>query len=325
MTKLYVILSSVILLSMLTIPLTAATQSIAPQSVKSTQAAAVDQKVTNVPENSTQVKILRTKNNKIEKTDLLEYLTGVVAAEIGADYENEAIKAQAVAAHTMLLYRESENSGKDYDITDSSETDQSYFDKDERKKTFGDKFDADESKLREQINSVINKTVTYDGKPILAAYFDLSGGKTESAKNVWGTDYKYLQPVESVSDMLSPKYISTVTFSKDEFTSIASSLKVTAKGDASKWVSLINCSQSGTVLEITLCGKKFSGKDIRKAFQLRSANFDLDYKNDSFIFTVRGSGHGVGMSQNGANYMAKQGSKYDEILKWYYKGVQISG
>lgn len=324
MTKLYVILSSVILLSMLTVPLTATTKNISP-TVKNSETVAVEKKVTNEPKNDMQVKILRTKTDKIYKTDLLDYLTGVTAAEIGTDYENEAIKAQAVAAHTMLLYRKAENSDNDYDITDSSERDQSYYDEDERKKAFGDKFDADEKKLREQINSVINKTITYDGKPILAAYFDLSGGKTESAKNVWGKDYKYLQPVESVSDMLSPKYISTVTFSKDEFSSIASSLKVTAKGDASKWVSLINCSESGTVLEITLCGKKFSGADIRKAFQLRSANFDLDYKNDSFIFTVRGSGHGVGMSQNGANSMAKQGSKYYEILKWYYKGVQISG
>lgn len=265
------------------------------------------------------------KNGKIIDIDILEYLTGVLAAEIDASYETEAIKAQAVAAHTMALYRKNENSDKDYDVTDDPSADQGYIDVSARREKWGDSFDKNESKISKAVIAVMSKTITYKDKPILAAYCDISGGKTESAKNVWGVDLPYLQPVESVGDMLAEKYISTVTYTKDEFSSIASALDIKLKGDADSWVGSSSCSDSGTVQSIKLGGKSFTGAKIRSTFSLRSANFDIEYSGGKFIFTVRGNGHGVGMSQYGANYMAKKGSKYDEIIQWYYTNVQISG
>ena len=271
------------------------------------------------------IRLKLSKSGKITDVEISEYLIGVVAAEIDASYETEAIKAQAIAAHTMALYRKKENGVKDYDITDDPSYDQGYIDLSARREKWGDKFTEYENKIESAILAVASKTITYKAMPILAAYCDISGGKTESAKNVWNTDLPYLQPVESVGDMLSDKYISTVTYTKDEFSSIASALELKLRGDADSWIGTLSCSDSGTVLKINIGGSSFTGAKIRQTFSLRSANFDIEYSGGKFIFTVRGSGHGVGMSQFGANYMAQKGSKYDEILKWYYTNVQISG
>lgn len=282
-------------------------------------------KVTSKNDKTEKIRLKISKSGKITDVDINEYLIGVVASEIDGSNETEAIKAQAVAAHTMALYRKKENSGKDYDITDDSGADQGYIDVSARREKWGGSFDSYENKITKAVAAVASKTITYKNKPILAAYCDISGGKTESAKNVWGLDLPYLQPVESVGDMLADKYISTVTYTKDEFSSIASALGIRLSGDADSWVGASSCSDSGTVLKITLGGKSFSGAKVRSTFSLRSANFDIEHTGGKFIFTVRGNGHGVGMSQYGADYMAKKGSKYDEIIKWYYTNVQISG
>ena len=331
MNRFNLALGAALLFSLLIIPLAAtgnnahiaedAAAKKAAATVKATAAA-------NTAENDDKTETIRVKfgkSGKITKVDILEYLTGVIAAEIDPTYETEAIKAQTIAAHSVALYRKNENSGKDYDITDNPNTDQGYIDQTARKSKWSEHFTEYESKVSKAAAAVMNKTITYKNKPILAAYCDISGGKTESAKNVWGSDMPYLQPVESVGDMLAEKYISTVTYTEDEFSSIASALGIKLKGDADSWVGGADCSDSGTVLKINIGGKSFSGAKIRSTFSLRSANFDISHSGGKFIFTVRGSGHGVGMSQFGANYMAKKGSTYSEILKWYYTNVQISG
>lgn len=327
MNKGYFIIGVSLFFSMLIFPLAATgDNSDMISTAKAANATVTANNITTTADNKqNKVRVYLHNEKRTVDVDILEYLTGVVAAEIEPSYETEAIKAQAVAAHTLMIFKKSENNNQGYDISDNSAVDQGYIDKNDRQKKWGDDFSKYESRVRDAIGKVLNKTITYNSKPILAVYCDTSGGKTESAKNIWGGDYPYLVPVESVSDMLSPNYISTVTYTKEEFSAMAQSLKVNLSNDSSKWIGKSTCSDSGTVLKIKIGDKELSGKKIRETFVLRSANFDLEQSGGKFIFTVRGYGHGVGMSQFGANYMAKGGSKYDEILKWYYSGCEISG
>lgn len=268
---------------------------------------------------------------KVVKMSVEEYLLGVVAAEMPAEYHAEALKAQTVAAYTFACRKRAQrlasaatSSGEVYDITTDSQVDQAYLSPEALKQKWGDKTDEYTGKIKNAIKEVKGYLITYNKEPILAAYHSISSGKTESAKNVWGSDYPYLKPTDSIGDLLSPNYLSEVTFSTDKFKEILTGLKITPGSDPATFAGQPKRSESGTVLTQSLCGKELTGKDIRTAFSLRSANYDLKYANNIFTFTVRGYGHGVGMSQYGANYMALQGSTFLEILSWYYSGCTMS-
>lgn len=263
-----------------------------------------------------------TNEKRVEKIALSEYLLGVLSCEMDESYPKEALKAQAVAAHTLLLYRKSENSEKNYDITDSYKTDQGYYTYKKRKEKYGDELNSLETKLKKAISEVKNKVICYNDKPILAVYHDTSGGKTENAVDIWGGNYPYLKSVDSISDMLNPNFLSKVYLTKKEF---CEKLKKIG-GKLSKktaYIGKITTTESGTVKSIVIGGKSYSGAKIREAFGLKSANFDLKFEDKKFKFTVRGFGHGVGMSQYGAYYMAKEGNNYKQILNWYYTDCEI--
>ncbi|MGI6268958.1 MAG: SpoIID/LytB domain-containing protein [Candidatus Howiella sp.] len=252
-----------------------------------------------------------------------EYLTGVLFAEISPTYNDEAIKAQAVAAYTFLQYRR-ENAEKDaaYDITDNPENGQGYMSPDTAKETFGDQYEAYKLHLESLIDAVQNYVITYSEKPICAMYHAVSGGKTESAENIYGGSYPYLIAVESVGDLLCPAYLSTATFKKEEVKQILQNDGKTI-GEGAAVFSGEDRSPSGTILSIQLYGNTYKGTEVRKLFSLNSANFDVEEGEDSVTFRVRGKGHGVGMSQYGANYMASLGSTFLEILSWYYPGCEM--
>lgn len=250
-----------------------------------------------------------------------DYILGVVSAEMPAAYHTEALKAQAVAAYTFALCRKEENKKEDYDVTGDSSVDQAYIDKEGRSKKWGDESEKYTNKILSAIDAVLGQTVTYDGKTALTLYTAISGGKTESSKNIWGRDYPYLTAVESVGDLLSPNYLSSVTLSEDE---VKEKLPEIAEIKSKNWFSDPKYSDSGTVMSMTFGTITLKGTEIRHALGLRSANFDVTAKDGKFTFTVRGYGHGVGMSQYGANYMAQQGSTYKEILLWYYSGCKVN-
>lgn len=257
---------------------------------------------------------------EISEISARDYLLGVVSAEMPAAYHIEALKAQAVAAYTFALWRKAENKKEDYDITGDSSLDQAYINKAGREKKWGESEEEYTNKILSAIDAVLGQQVTYNGKTAHTLYTAISGGKTESAKNIWGSDYPYLTPVESVGDLLSPNYLSSATLTEAE---IKEKLPEIASVDVTEWFSSPTYSDSGTVLNMTFGDLKLKGTKIRFALNLRSANFDVTAKDGKFIFTVRGYGHGVGMSQYGANYMAQQGSSYKEILTWYYKGCSV--
>lgn len=271
-------------------------------------------------ENPNTIKVLMHETEKIEEMPVEDYLLGVVAGEMPALYEKEALKAQTVCAYTFMLWRQKANNDKDYDITDDYTTDQCFVPIETARERWGSHADEYTEKIKSAINEVKFQKLTYNGETILSVYHSLSSGKTESAKNVWGKDYPYLQAVASVDDVLATNYTSTVTIAPEQ---IASALSLTANEVIQNGFADITRTESGTVKTLKIGAKEFKGSEIRKALDLKSSNFEIANKDGSFTFTVYGYGHGVGMSQNGANCMAKQGFTYEEILKHYYTGCQI--
>lgn len=271
------------------------------------------------------VKIYITDEEKIEEISLLQYICGVVGAEVPAENHKETLKAQAVAAYTYYLYKSAENTDKDYDITDSSKTDQAYISDLAAKTLWKDNYEDYTKKITAAVKEVFGEYITFEDKPILAAYHNISSGRTESAENIWGKSYPYLVPAESVGDVLSSSYLSKVTLTLAEVEEKLKSAEISIPEalEAGDWFSDIKRSESGTVLTVSVAGTELKGTKVRSLLGLKSANFEVAYSDDKFLFTVKGHGHLVGMSQCGAEFMANQGSSYEEILLWYYKGCEI--
>jgi stage II sporulation protein D len=164
--------------------------------------------------------------------------------------------------------------------------------------------------------------ITYKGTPITAVYHAISSGKTESAKDIWNAELDYLVPVSSEGDKLATNYISEVEFTAKELKERLSD-KAELSGEAKDYFSNLVRTKSGTVLKVNVCGQELKGSLVRELLELRSSNFTVEYRDEKFVFSVYGYGHGVGMSQNGANYMAKQGSTFEEILTHYYTGCKV--
>ena len=265
-------------------------------------------------------KVLISDTNETVTLTREEYIFGVIAGEMPALYEPEALKAQAVCAYTFLKWRQKENSDKPYDITDNFQVDQCYIKKEKALEKWGSNADEYSEKIENAIESVKGQALYYDGEIILSVYHAVSAGITESAKNVWGKDYPYLQSVSSIGDKLATNYITTATATKEK---IEECFSVTVPSGLKGTFADFKRTNSGYVKEVKICGKEFSGSKVREALGLKSTNFSVAIKDNVFTFNVYGYGHGVGMSQNGANYMAQQGSDYKEILTHYYKGSEI--
>lgn len=272
------------------------------------------------------VKVMNASSKNITEMSLRDYLIGVVASEINVAYHEEAIKAQTVAAHTMLLYsKEYKNEGLNgADISDSSATHQGFLTEDEQREKWDENFDTYREKIEKCVDEVIDFTIQYNGEPINAVFHSISNGQTENATDVWGGEYPYLISVNSVGDKLSPAYHSEVKVSAEKLKEIMSENGAELGDEPSKWVEKITNTNTGMVKEIIIGGKSFKGTEIRTLFELKSSTFTVKYDDENFVFTVSGYGHGVGMSQYGADYMARQGFTYKEILKHYYVGTEIN-
>lgn len=273
--------------------------------------------------NDETLRVYLTEEDKVTVMTVKDYVTGVVLAEMPAEYHEEALKAQAVVAYTYALYKKDIRKSEDYDVTDTSAKDQAFLSYDEAKEKFKASYEKYLDKVSAAVNAVEGEVILYGDKPILACCHSISGGKTESAETLWGGSYPYLQPVESAGDVLSPGYLSEAKISKEDFQNAFSEQKIEFKGEADEWITDINRSSSGYILSLKVCGTEIKGSTFRSCLKLRSTNFDLEIKDDSFIFSVRGYGHGVGMSQSGAQYMALQGSTYTDILMWYYTDCTV--
>ena len=272
-------------------------------------------------ENEKSFKVLITETDEIKEISANDYIFGVVAAEMPALYSEEALKAQAVAAYTYALRRKQDNKDKGYDITDSPDSDQHYISFDAAKEKWGEKAEEYTAKIKNVVASVEGEYIAFSGEPILALYHSCSGGKTEDAKDVFSQELPYLVSVDSSLDIMDKDYSCEQRFLVQEFSSLLEK-SVNFSGEAAGWIKEIKHRGNGYVESVTVCDKTFSGTDFRKIFSLRSANFNIKFDN-GFVFSVRGYGHGVGLSQSGAEQMAKQGGTYKEILLWYYKNTEI--
>lgn len=279
-------------------------------------------------------RILRTATGKIEEIPYADYICGVVAAEMPASYNPEALKAQAAAAFTYACYHRDYNKAHPSvavaiagaDLSDDYHHYDAYISKEQAQALWGGGFETYWNKIASAVDAVKNKMITYDGKPIDAAFFAVSTGKTESCANVWGNALPYLVPVNSGWDEASSDYHSTVTVKQADFKAKVQARVKDAKFDKNPaaWISVKKTSASGIVLNVDLCGKALRGGDIMSIFALKAADFSVGYKDGAFTFDVKGDGHDVGMSQEGAQYLAEHGKKWDEIIKYYYTGVAIS-
>ena len=264
----------------------------------------------------------------VREMTLAEYLVGVTAAEMPASFAEEALKAQAVAARTYTLYKLTAGSshGDTADICTDSTCCQAYISMENARANWGGQADAYEAKIREAVTATDGEAILYGGVPILAVFHSSSSGRTASAGDVWSGDLPYLVSVDSPEGEDSvPNYYSTVTYSaaeaKERFLSACPELKLTGTPD--KWFGAVTENGSGRVETVSVCGRDMEGTAIRRIFSLRSACFTVSADSASVTFRVTGYGHGVGMSQYGANRLAKEGRTWQEILTWYYRGVTI--
>ena len=276
------------------------------------------------------IKLLHTSSGQIEEISIDEYLYGVVSAEMPANFELEALKAQAVAARTYTIYQISNNKGKhrDADICDDSTCCQAWISKENRLNRWSEQERNNNwKKIVLAVNSTAGKIITYNNEAINAFFHSNSGGKTELASNVWnsGKNLPYLQSVETSGEDGYSQYSSEVIISK---TDLLEKLKkeypdIRINFDEKESIKIIDYTESGRVRTVKFGNTEIAGTKVRSIIGLKSTNFSIKIDGDNIIFSVTGYGHGVGMSQTGADCMAKQGKKYEEILKHFYTGVEI--
>lgn len=275
--------------------------------------------------------VLDITTGEVTEISVRDYIIGSVCAEMPATFHEEALKAQAIASHTYAerqKIRELENPtpelGGAYFSNDSSKY-QAYFTQNQAKQFYGDNYDLYYSKISAAVDEVINEILVYEDVPIIAAFHSLSTGKTESAENAWGSSVDYLVPVDSSHDILAPKYLEEYRFTPQEISERLKSAypNITLNGEESEWIKIDEKTESETVKSVSVGGISITGMDFRAIFSLRSAAFDIKYENSLFTITTKGYGHGVGMSQYGANSMANEGKTYEQILMHYYKGAEI--
>ncbi|MGL6105548.1 stage II sporulation protein D [Romboutsia sp.] len=277
------------------------------------------------------IKVYNTKLQKIQSISIEDYLCGVVAGEMPSDFEIEALKAQAVAARTFVIYREEQPaSSKDKGAavcTDYKHC-QEYKSYEELKKIKGEEWmKTFYPKVKQAVSETKGQIITYNDKPILTLYFSTSAGKTENSEEVFSANYPYLKSVDSPYDKnYSPRYTSNLIISNKDFTNILkknySDIQIT-ESNLSSQIKILKRSEGGSVEDIKLGNKQIAGTNVRSLLKLNSANFEIKFNDNYLEFIVKGYGHGVGMSQWGAQGMAIDGNKYYEILEHYYTGTKI--
>ena len=251
--------------------------------------------------------------------DLEQYIFYVVLGEMPAEFELEALKAQAVVARTYACRKMNNPKHENADICTDSTCCQAYVSQEDYIR-YG-KSQQDLQKVKNAVESTRGEVLMYQGQLVEATYFSCSGGRTEDALAVWGKDVPYLQSVSSPGEENAAYYTNCVSFSVQQF---SEKLGVSLSGDAGAWVGTIVYTEGGGVSTIVIGNRTFTGVEMRQKLGLRSTAFDISCSADKIIVTTKGYGHRVGMSQYGADAMAVQGSGYEDILHHYYTGTALS-
>ncbi len=255
------------------------------------------------------VKVAVTIDNNVTYVDLDDYLLGVVAGEMPANFETEALKAQVVASRTFVYNRNLS--------VDNTTNSQVYLSEDKMKENWGNKYDEYYQKISTAIKETKNEVMKYQGDYISALFFSSSNGYTENVEDYFeSSPLPYLRSVDSHWDLtIDPKNTRQVSFTKQELKEKFNCQDIN--------FNIIAYKKSGRVATLSVGGKNYSGRQVREKLGLSSSCFTVEYVSNKYVFTTKGSGHGVGMSQYGAQGMALEGSNYKEILNHYYTNIEI--
>ena len=264
--------------------------------------------------------IIRVKDEKtgiINEVPFEDYIKGVVAGEMPATFELEALKAQAVASRSYAMYQMTATKDKEYDVLNTT-ANQVYLTDQELKENWKEEYPEKINKIKEAINETSGEYLTYEGKVINAMFFSTSVGATENSEEVFVSALPYLRSVDSKWDEASPAYTDTYTFTLEEFYK-----KLNLQYNQTLTIEVTSKTSTGRTRTLKINGTKINGRDLATKLNLRSNYFDIVQNENNVTITTKGFGHGVGMSQYGANGMAKEGYKYDQILKHYYQNTEI--
>lgn len=273
------------------------------------------------------IKLLHKNSGEVEEVPIDIYLCNVVSAEMPADYEIEALKAQAVVARTYTIYKAQNPKHENADICDDSTCCQAWVTKEKRFERWEEaKRESNWQKIEKAVNETSGKIVTYDGRPINAFFHANSGGTTELPVNVWGgSGLPYLQVVETAGEEGYTQYSSEVILRHAE---LIEKLKVKYSDiqidfNNNDDIKILDYTDGNRVKTVKFGNHELSGVETRTILGLKSTNFEIIREGDNIKFSVKGYGHGVGMSQTGADTLAKQGSNYEDIIKHFYKDIEI--
>lgn len=269
------------------------------------------------------VTVLSSSTGEIAEMTTEEYIFGAVCAEMPASYHEEALKAQAVACYTYLKWIKENGDNPEKigaDISDSASEHQAYITNEELKKKWGSSYEIYYEKVKDAVESVLYEYLEYDQKTAMTVFHALSPGKTHSAEEVWNSEVPYLKSVTAPGDKLSPDFSDTITLTYSEF---ITAFEGSETSDIERIISSASRDSNDFITNFSYNNKTFSSTDIRSVFSLKSPYFTVDNSDNNIIFTVFGKGHGIGMSQYSADYMARQGSTYEEILLHFYEGTRL--
>lgn len=259
------------------------------------------------------------------------YLTGVLAAEMPAVFEQEALKAQAVAARTYTLYKmrvQPSARHPEADVCTDSGCCKAWADEAARREKWGAEYDAYLAKLTAAVAATDGQCLFYGDEPALTVFHAASAGRTEAGADVWGAALPYLVPVETPeTEETVPKLTETVTVSAADFRETVTAAYPAAVfgDDPADWIGAVTYTAGGRIGTVELGGVPVTGRALRTLFSLRSTNALISATADAVTFRTAGRGHGVGMSQYGANLLAQAGMGYADILAHYYPGTVLTG
>lgn len=273
------------------------------------------------------VQIWNQSTQSVDSVAIEDFVRGAVCSEMPATFHKEALKAQAVSARTWALYQmlwqqqQPENRLQGADFQADPQNWKGYVTEEQARERFGENFEEYWDKIVQAVNETQGQILCYQGEVIAAAYHAISAGQTESAQYIWGYELPYLQAVESRGDEVSPAFEETVTVSEQDLVSAFSALQFS--GEPLDWLEVIERSPSGYVTKIRVGEQTISGLDFRSALKLRSSHMTISHDEAGFHVTTHGYGHGAGLSQYGADFMARQGHTYQEILAHYYFATDL--
>ena len=249
---------------------------------------------------------------------MADWLPGALAAEMPASFETEALKAQAVALRTFALAGPRHENA---DVCADAGCCAAWLDEPALRQRWGDDFDQNMQRVQGAVRATDGQVLTYEGSPIQAAFHASSAGVTEASAAIWyPTPYLVSVPTPESTETV-PGLVSDARFAPEE---LAAALDLDPAGDPAGWLGAVRLDEAGRVAGVDICGRSFTGKELRSRLGLRSTAFTVDWDGTGFVFTVSGYGHGVGMSQYGAQLYAAEGMGYADILAHYYPGTVLS-